>query len=87
MKKNKFQPSSDAFAHFDNGNESLIFNAVLPGEKKKDSPRKLNEKLTSLHAAHKGMHPVIFTVLAAFHDMLNNQDTITHFSQGNVPLR
>jgi hypothetical protein len=28
----------------------------------------LNPKLTALHSAHKGMHPVIFTVLAALHE-------------------
>jgi hypothetical protein len=84
MKRNKSQPLSDVLAHFDGGNESLKFNTDLQEEIKRDSPRKLNQKLTSLHAAHKGMHPVIFTVLAALHDMLNNQDTITHLSQGKL---
>ncbi len=84
MKKNNFQSSSDGFANFDIGNEGLPLNAVLPKKIKKDSPLELNQKLTSLHAVHKGMHPVIFTVLAALHDMLNNQDTITNLSQGNL---
>jgi hypothetical protein len=82
MKKNKFQHSSDVFAHFDIGNEGLSFNAVLPEEKKIDSPLELNQKLTALHAAHKDMHPVLFTVLAALHEAFNNQNTITNPSQG-----
>ena len=28
----------------------------------------LNPNLAALHSAHKGMHPVIFTVLAALHE-------------------
>jgi hypothetical protein len=84
MKKNKPQPSSDVFAHIDIGNKGLSFNAVLSEEKKRDSPLELNQKLTALHAAHKGMHPVLFTLLAALHDVLNNQDTITNLSQGKL---
>jgi hypothetical protein len=84
MKKNNFQPLSDVLAHFDSGNDSLNYTTVFQEKIKRDSPRKLNKKLTSLQAAHKGMHPVILTVLAALHDLLNNQDTIPHLDQGKL---
>lgn len=71
MKKNKFQPSSEVFVHFDNGNECIRSDAALPEEKKRDSSLELNQKLSALHAAHKGMHPVIFTVLAALENESN----------------
>jgi hypothetical protein len=65
MKKNKSQPSSDVFAHFNIGNKGSSLNTVLPEETKRESPLELNQELTALHAAHKGMHPVLFIVLAA----------------------
>jgi hypothetical protein len=81
MKKIKFQPSSDVPANFDIGNEGLRFNALLKKKIKNGPPRDLNHKLTVLHAAHKGLHPVIFTVLAALRDVMHNQEPITHHSQ------
>jgi hypothetical protein len=69
MKKRKFQPSSDVFAHFETENDGSSLNNGHPEGKERDSLHELNQELAALHAAHKGMHPAIFIVLAALHDI------------------
>ena len=84
MKKNKIHASSQVRTNFGSDHAPVNFQAFLPKEPMGNSIPELNPPLAVLHAAHKGMHPVIFTVLAALHDMLNNQDTVTHLSQGKL---
>jgi hypothetical protein len=68
MNKDRMKASSEVYAHFDTVKERLSFDAFLPEVKKEGALLTLNPKLTALHSAHKGMHPVIFTVLAALHE-------------------
>jgi hypothetical protein len=84
MNKDRLKKTSKAYPHFDTIKEHLSFDAFLPEVEKKGALLKLNPKLTALYAAHKGMHPVIFTVLAALHDALNNKDTITNLSVSKI---
>ena len=50
--------------------------ATVTKKQMKNSIPELNPALEVLHAAHKGMHPVLFTVLAALHEVLNSQGTV-----------
>jgi hypothetical protein len=47
------------------------FNSKTSGEPNK---KDLNAQLTELQAAHKGMHPVLLTVLAALQGISDNEE-------------
>jgi hypothetical protein len=51
-------------------NATVYFDAFLPEENGGTALPELTPELAALHAAHKGMHPVLFTVIAALHEIL-----------------
>jgi hypothetical protein len=69
MKNEKLRSVSEDFVHFDTENEQVRHDAFFSDKKRGISLPELNPQLAALHAAHKGMHPVIFTVLAALHEI------------------
>ena len=85
MKNEKTHTSSKVLTNFYSDITHVSFNAFLPEGKLENSLPELNPKFAALHSAHKGMHPVLFTVLAALHETFNNHDTITNNSQGKSP--
>jgi hypothetical protein len=78
MNKDRLKASSEAYPNFDTVKEHLNFDAFLPEVKKEGALLTLNPKLTALHSVHKGMHPVIFMVLAALHEIFNGNETVTN---------
>ena len=62
----------DGMHQNDSGHENATvnFDAFLPEENGGIDLPELTPELAALHAAHIGMHPVLFTVIAALHEIL-----------------
>jgi hypothetical protein len=67
MENGKVHSSRDAFVHVDSEIEQVNHNVFFHEEKVENSLSELNPQLAALNAAHKGMHPVLLTLLAALH--------------------
>ena len=76
MKNKKNSASSRIRTNLDRENAPVLFKASLSKGKMEKSILQLNPPLAALHAAHQGMHPVLFTVLAALHEVLHNQGSV-----------
>jgi hypothetical protein len=77
----KIHASSRAHTNFNSDNPPVIFKAFPPKEQMGNAKPDLHPPLAGLHAAHKGMHPVLFTVLAAFREIVHKQGTIVELGK------